>query len=60
MNDILFGTRSKVITKDLKRYFKKNKVRNLAAHVGNYPYCFPISSLPWRSIWRPPSSSLYK
>ena len=32
MNDILFGNNnSKVITKLSKRYFKKNKVRNLAA-----------------------------
>ena len=32
MNDILFGNNnSKVITKLYKRYFKKNKVRNLAA-----------------------------
>ena len=31
MNDILFGNNnSKVITKLSKRYFKKNKVRNLA------------------------------
>lgn len=32
MNDILFGNNnSEVITKLSKRYFKKNKVRNLAA-----------------------------
>ena len=32
MNDILFGNNnSKVITNLSKRYFKKNKVRNLAA-----------------------------
>ena len=37
MNDILFGNNnSKVITKLSKRYFKKNKVRNLAFTVRTF------------------------
>ena len=62
MNDILFGNNnSEVTTKRLsKHYFKKNKVRNLAATAGNYPDCISYlhPSLPWRLTWRPPCSSL--
>ena len=62
MNDILFGNNnSKVITKLSKRYFKKNKVRNLAALLAIILTAFLFTSItPWRSIWRPPSSSLCK
>lgn len=58
MNDILFGNNnSKVITKLSKRYFKKNKVRNLAALLAIILTAFLFTSITsLRSIWRPPSS----
>ena len=62
MNDILFGNNnSKVITKLSKRYFKKNKVRNLAALLAIILTAFLFTSITsLRSIWHPPSSSLCK
>ena len=47
MNDILFGNNnSKVITKLSKRYFKKNKVRNLAALLAIIPVSYTHLTLP--------------
>ena len=56
MNDILFGNNnSKVITKLSKRYFKKNKVRNLAALLAIILTAFlftSITSLAFNKIGR--------
>ena len=51
MNDILFGNNnSEVITKLSKRYFKKNKVRNLAALLAIILTAFLFTSITYMSI----------
>ena len=57
MNDILFGNNnSKVITKLSKRYFKKNKVRNLAALLAIILTAFLFTSVTDRKSTRLNSS----
>lgn len=62
MNDILFGNNnSKVITKLSKRYFKKNKVRNLAALLAIILTAFLFTSITSLAFnMASPSNSLCK
>ena len=61
MNDILFGNNnSKVITKLSKRYFKKNKVRNLAALLAIILTAFLFTSITSLAFNMASSNSLCK